>query len=182
MIRTRKHSVAFALSTLLALPAITAAHDYTYVEGGFVSRDNRRTDDSGFRIAASGAIADPVALIGEYVDTGDYEQFSGGAVFHAPIERDLHWFAGATIEQVDTGRADDTGFGLRGGLRWRFARVFELSPEIRHVDVFDRDETSLRLAGWFRFAPGLDLQAALQAGDDDRIEAGLRYNFAPARR
>ena len=98
----------------------------------------------------------------------------------APINRDLDWTAGATLEFADAGRDDDTGFGLRGGLRWHFARAFELNPELRYVDVFDEDGVSLRLAGLFGVTPNLEIQAALQGGDDDRFEAGLRYNFMPA--
>jgi hypothetical protein len=165
------------LAALLLLPAAVQAHDYTYLEGGFLNRDNGRADDSGLRIAGSADVAPQVALIGEYADTGDFEQFSAGAIFHAPIQRDLDWFAGATIEFADAGPVDDTGFGLRGGVRWRFAKAFELSPEIRHVELFDSGDTSLRLAGLFRVAPQLDVQAALQGGDDDRFEAGVRYSF-----
>lgn len=174
--------LTLAAAALIAVPAAAFADDYTYIEGGFLNRDNGRTDDSGFRIAGSGSVAPAIALIGEYADTGDYEQFSAGAIYHAPIQRDLDWFAGATIEFADAGPVDDTGFGLRGGLRWHFARAFELSPEIRHVDVFDNGDTSLRLAGLFEIAPQLHLQAALQAGDDDRFEAGLRYTFMPRSR
>lgn len=170
-------TIALAAGTALALPLAAHAHNYTYVEGGYVSLDNDAEDDSGFRIAGLGAIAPSFALIGEYVDTGDFEQLSAGAVFHQPIDRSLDWFAGATLEMVDVPGDDDTGFGLRGGLRWSFAKAFELIPEIRHVDVFDEGFTSLRLAGLFRVAPRLDIQAALQGGDDDRFEAGLRYNF-----
>lgn len=171
-----------AAVALVALPAAAMADDYTYVEGGFLNRDNGRADDSGLRIAGSGSVTPDLALIGEYADTDDFEQFSTGAIFHAPIQRELDWFAGATIEFADAGPVDDTGFGLRGGLRWHFARAFELSPEIRHVELFDSGDTSLRVAGLFRVAPQLDVQAALQGGDDDRFEAGMRYTFATGSR
>lgn len=178
---TRKSLTAVAAAILL-MPGAAAALSYTYVEGGYLHRDNRAVDDSGLRIAASGQIARQLALIGEYADTGRYEQFSFGGQFFGPIQRDLDWTAGATLEFVDIGPRDDTGFGLRAGLRWRFARAFEMHPEIRHVDVFDRGDTSLRLAGLFHFDPNLAIQAALQGGDDDRFEAGIRYSFAPGAR
>ncbi len=171
--------VAFAA---LALPGAALAMDYSYVEGGFIARDNGLADDSGLRIAGSGAVHPQVALIGEFTDTGDFEQFSGGAVYHAPLARGLDWLAGATLEHADAGRADDTGYGLRAGLRWQFAKAFELAPELRYVDLFDSGDTSLRIAGLFRVAPRLDLQAALQGGDDDRFEAGVRYSFGVAAR
>lgn len=168
-------------ATLIALPGAATAFDYTWLEGGYLSRDNGRVDESGLRIAGSAAVAPAVALIGEYADTDDFEQFSAGAIYHAPIRPDLDWFAGGTLEFADAGRNDDTGYGLRGGLRWHFAKAFEMSPEIRHVELFDSGDTSLRLAGLFRVTPALDVQAALQGGDDDRFEAGVRYNFSAAR-
>lgn len=167
-------------AALLTIPAAAMAQkSYTYVEGGYLSRDSDYVDDTGFRIAGSGAIAESIALIGEYADTDDFEQFSAGAMVFAPINRDLDWTAGATLEFADAGRDDDTGFGLRGGLRWHFAQAFELNPEIRYLDVFDEDGVSLRLAGLFNFTPNFAVQAALQGGDDDRFEAGLRYSFMP---
>lgn len=169
------------VAALLLIPAAAMAQkSYTYVEGGFLSRDNDAVDESGFRIAGSGAVHRSIALIGEYADTDDFEQLSAGAIVFAPINRDLDWTAGATLEFADAGHDDDTGFGLRGGLRWHFARAFELNPELRYVDVFDEDGMSLRLAGLFAVTPNLEIQAALQGGDDDRFEAGLRYNFMPA--
>ncbi len=176
-IRSRKTLVAAIAA--LALPGAALAHSYTYVEGGFVDRDNDFVDDSGFRIAGSGQIARQFALIGEYADTDRFEQLSVGGQFFGPINAEMDWTAGATIEFADVGFDDDTGYGLRGGLRWRFARAFELHPEIRHYDVFDNGETSLRVAGLFDIDPNLSIQAALQGGDDDRFEAGIRYSFAP---
>lgn len=168
---------------VLAVPAAAmAGHRYTFLEGGYLNRDEGKIDDSGLRLAGSGAVTHSVALIGEYADTGDFEQLSAGGIFHAPITRDLDWTAGATLEFADTGLNDDTGWGLRGGLRWRFAQAFELNPEIRYLDVFDDAGVSLRLAGLFSFTPDFAIQAALQGGDDDRFEAGVRYSFAPAGR
>lgn len=160
-------------------PLSAAAFDYTYLEGGFVDVDNDFLDDSGFRFAGSGEIAPSVALIGEYADTGDFEQLSAGAVYHQAIERNVDLFFGGTVELVDLPHDDDTGFGLRAGLRWRPnpRQPLELTPEVRHLDVFDESFTSLRLGALYRLAPALDLQGALQAGDDDRFELGLRYNF-----
>lgn len=178
MMKTFKNRslIPLGLAVLMSSP-LAMAHSYSYVEGGYVSRDSRGVDDDGLRLGISGAVAPQVALIGEYAGTGDYSQLSAGAIFHTPIDRSLDAFGGATLEQADNGHDDDTGFGLRAGLRWSFAQHFELSPEIRHTSLFDHSDTSLRLAGLFNFAPKLHAQAALQSGDDDRFEAGLRYDF-----
>jgi len=172
-----------AVAALAALPTLAAAHNYSYLEGGYVNRDNYGTNDdneNGFRIGGSGDVHSNVALIGEYGSTGDIDQISAGAQFHAPINPMLDFTAGATAEHVDIDSADDTGYGLRSGVRWQTADGrFELWPEVRYIDVFDDDATSARLGGAVAVNNALDVTAAAQGGDDDRYEVGLRYNFGP---
>lgn len=182
-----------ALSVIvLLLPAIASAFEYSHVEGGFVSHDRGpRTagDDSGFRLAGSlDLMRAPLALIGEYLDTGDFSQLSAGLIFHTPLNRVMDLNAGVTLEHVDTGRDDDLGMGLRGGVRWlilpgprNFERL-EAGAELRQLFVFSDSSTSLRASALYRIADQLDAQAAVQAGDDDRVEVGLRYNFNSGRR
>jgi len=174
----RKYAAAAAL---IALPTHAAAHSYTYLEGGYLNRDFGADDESGFRIAGSGDIARNIALIGEYADTGDVDQISAGGLFHTPINNQLDFTAGATFEHVDVGSADDSGFGLRSGVRWQTTDGrFELAPEVRYLDVFDDTDTALRLGALYGLTPALDVIGAVQgAGDDDRYEVGLRYNFVP---
>lgn len=166
----------------LLLPLAASAHNYTFVEGGYVSRDNGGAeDDSGVRIAGSGAVAPNLAVIGEYADTGDFEQLSGGLEFHTPLNPILDLTLGGTLESVEAGNADDTGYGLRAGLRWQVGNTpLELTPGVRHIDVFDNDATSMRLGALFAVTNALDLQGAIQGGDDDRVEMGVRYNFGRA--
>jgi len=169
---------AFAAAALL-LPLSAVAHNYTFVEGGYLNRDYGNNDDSGFRIAGSGSIADNFALIGEYSDVGDLDQITAGALFHTPLSNVIDLNLGATFENIDAGPVDDSGYGLRAGLRWQVMPRLEMNPEVRYTDVFDSTDTSVRLTGLFAFTPALDFQAALQGGDDDRVEVGMRYNFGP---
>lgn len=165
----------------LLLPMAASAHNYTFVEGGYVSRDTGAEDDAGVRIAGSAPIAPNLAIIGEYADTGPFEQLSAGVEFHTPMNPILDLTLGATLESIEAGRADETGLGLRGGLRWQVANTpLELNPGIRYVDVFDESSTSLRMGALFAMTRELDLQGAIQGGDDDRVELGVRYNFGRA--
>lgn len=181
MFRAPIRNALAAVSTVAALLAAPAASafNYTYVEGGYGDIDIDYYDDSGFRLAGSFDVAPQVALIGEYADWGDLSQLSLGAIFHAPIQKDLDFFAGGTFERVDLdGYDDDTGFGLRAGLRWQIPNLpVQLIPEVRYLDVADDTLTSFRVTGLFTIAPRLDLVAGLQSGDDDRLELGARYNF-----
>lgn len=166
-------------ATGLLLSAAASAHDYTSIEGGVLDRDG--DDDMGIRMAGSAGVWEPVALFGEVVDTGPYSQLSAGALFHAPIDYAVDFTAGGSLEMVDRGRFDDTGLGARVGLRWQVpsTRPFELNPELRHVRVFNSSITSVRANALLALTQAFHLQGALQAGDDDRIEIGMRYSFLP---
>lgn len=179
MAAARSTLIKTATAVALMLPAAAMAHNYTYLEGGFLDRDYGPEDDSGFRIAGSGSIADNVALFGEYADTGNVEQITAGVLYHMPLNKQVDLNLGASYEHIDVGPADDSGFGLRAGLRWQLTPYIEMNPEIRYIDAFNDSATSLRLAGLFAVTKELDIQAALQGGDDDRIEVGVRYNFGP---
>mgnify|MGYP000406567446 CR=1 FL=1 len=167
-----------ALLAAALLPLTAAAHDYSTIEGGYVSVDRGRDDDAGFRFGFSAPLAPTFNLFGEYVDTGDFEQLSFGGQVHTPMANRLDFTAGVSVEHVDLGRVDDTGLGLRAGLRWLSpSRQFEVNPELRFVDVFDDESTSLRVAALATLNPAWALQGAVQGGDDDRFELGLRYNL-----
>lgn len=167
-----------SLLTLAALPLAALAHDYSFIEGGYVSIDNGAEDEGGIRIGGWIPLAPQFNLIAEYADADEFNQLSFGGQFHAPLSPQLDWTAGATMESIEVGRADDTGLGLRGGLRWQSTSgQFEVNPEIRFVDVFEDESTSLRVAGLAAINAQLWLQGAVQTGDDDRMELGIRHGF-----
>lgn len=167
-----------SLLTLAALPLAALAHDYSFIEGGYVSIDNGADDQGGIRIGGWVPVASQFNLIAEYADADDFSQLTLGGQFHAPLAPRLDWTAGATLENVEVGRADDSGIGLRGGLRWQsVSGQFEVNPEIRFVDVFEDESTSLRVAGLAAINSQVWMQAAIQTGDDDRMELGIRHGF-----
>lgn len=169
-------TASFALA-LASVSGIASAANYNYLEGGFLFRDNYGNDDAGFRVGGSVALTAPLAAYGEFTSNDNVDQFSAGAVFHQPINSELDWFAGGGIEYVDIGPQDDLGFGLRGGLRWTPLKAFEVTPELRYYDAVGDGQVSFRVGGVYAFSPPFALTAALQGGDDDRVEVGLRWNF-----
>lgn len=169
----------------LMLPAVVLAHDYDFVEGGYVNVDfDRGDDDAGLRLAGSLDLGEPLAVIGEYVDTGDFAHLTAGALFNTALDDALDLIGGFTLDHIDLPRDDDLGMGLRGGLRWLALHSgqnpgrLETGVELRHIFIFDDSVTSIRGNALFRIAEPLDVQVALQFGDDDRMELGLRYYFA----
>ena len=175
--KTRSLAMAAAAATLLSGPVL--AHNYNYLEGGYLNHD-QPGDEDGFRMAGSFDVFTPVAIFAEYADVDYFSQLSVGALYHMNLQRGLDLNLGASFETVDVPGSDESGFGLRAGLRWMVPNSkFELNPEIRHIEIDDFDSTSLRLAALYPIANDWDLQAAVQAGDDDRFELGVRYNFGP---
>jgi len=174
----RKIRYTVAAAAIVALPGIASAFDYNYVEGGFMHRHNDYESDSGFRLAGSYDLAAPVAIIGEYGNTGNYDSISVGGLFHTPINNVLDLNLGATLEHASVPHDDDTGFGLRGGVRWNVVPgQWELNPELRYVNVLHKDMLSARVGAQYHINRNLDLQLALQGGDEDHAEVGVRYHF-----
>lgn len=169
-----KPVVVAILAAGLALPA--AAAEYGFVDGGVVDRDG---SDMGVRLAGSADLTRPVAAFAEVVDAGVYEQLSAGLLYHVPVGTGVDFNVGGSLEAVDAGNRDDTGFGARAGFRWRApqTRGLELSPEVRHVMVFDNSITSIRASALFPVSRQFRMMGALQGGDDDRVELGMRYSF-----
>ena len=181
----RSRTLLVAVASLV-LPTLASAHqyDYTYFDGGVVSRDSDRDrhDDFGLRLTGSADLTAPVAIFGEYVGAGSYEHFTAGGLFHTPIADFVDINFGASLEHETLPRDSDTGLGIRGGLRWVFLdNRLELNPEILHTRIFHQTDTSLRGTVLYGIAPQLDLAGALQVGDESRAELGLRYNFGNAR-
>ncbi len=167
-----------AVAALSILPMTASAFDYNYVEGGYLHRNNVFSDDGGFRIGGSFDVAPQVAAFGEYGSTNSHDQITAGALFHTPINNALDFNAGASVEHFTGGGDRATGFGLRSGVRWNIVPgQWELNPEVRYVRVEGENLTSVRLGALYHINRNFAFNAAFQGGDDDRIEAGVRYNF-----
>lgn len=184
--RRRSLAAFSALSTLGLMPLASQAADYTYIEGGFIQRHDYGETGAGGRVAGSFDLPTiPLAIIGEFDGTNGLNQFDAGVVFHMPIVRQLSFFAGGTLEHADrNGKGYDdssTGPGGRVGLRWQANQVLELSPELRLVHLYHDDQVSVRLNALLNIAPHLDVQGAVQGGDEQRYEVGLRYSFGSNR-
>jgi opacity protein-like surface antigen len=170
-------SLLCGTAALILLPLHASAFDYTYIEGGYLNRDFEHDSDSGYRLGGAFNLFGPAALIGEYTSVGDLDTYSVGGLVHVPVLPMADLFGTLTLEHADNGHDSDTGYGLSGGLRWQVLPRVELAPELRYVHVYDDDNLSVRLNGLVHIVQGLNLQAAVQGGDDDRVEVGLRYSF-----
>ena len=166
-----------AAAALSFLPLAASAFDYNYVEGGYLHRDNDFSDEGGFRLNGSFDIAPNVNVFGEYGNT-NYDQYTAGAQYHTPINNALDFTAGASVEHFTGGGDRSTGFGLRSGVRWNIVPgQWELNPELRYIRIEGENIASARVGAQYHINKQFGVTAALQGGDEDRVEAGLRYNF-----
>jgi len=167
-----------AAAAMSFMPFVASAFDYNYVEGGYMHRDNDLSDEGGFRLAGAFDIAPNIGVFGEYGNVSSYDQFTAGLQFHTAIQNALDFTAGASVEHFTGSGDSNTGFGLRAGLRWDIVPgQWELNPEVRYIRIDGENLTSARLGGMYHINKNFAINAALQGGDDDRLEAGLRYSF-----
>jgi hypothetical protein len=171
---------------LAALPLIATAHEYDYVHAGLYGHEDTDATDTvphrgntpqGYRVGAQLSMPTrPLAYFAEYGHTDVLEQFSVGLLYHRPLWFTLDLTAGASVEFEDM--TDEHGYGLRGGLRWSPFPRLELSPEIRHEELFEA-ATSARFTAAYLLRHRLHAEASVQAGDEERYLVGLRYALAP---
>ena len=168
---------------LAALPLIATARDYSYLQAAVYAHEdtdatdgvpNRGDRPEGYRVAGQLALPTrPLAYFSEYAHTDVLEQWSVGLLYHRPLWFSLDLTAGASVEFEDM--TDEQGYGLRAGLRWwPLGQRLELSPEVRHEELFEA-ATSGRLTATLLLRQRLYAEAAAQAGDEERYLLGLRY-------
>lgn len=78
------------------------------------------------------------------------------------------------------GFGSDDGFGAQAGVRARFAQDFEAEALAHYTDFGGSggDNTSLKLAGRWFFAPQFALGAGVEIDDDVKLwNVGFRWNF-----
>lgn len=171
---------AYLAVALLWLPGLATAHNYSYLEGGYLGLDNELEEADGLFLGGSYGLFNHLAVIAEWDTAGDYDQLGAGVQYHRSLTEPLDLTLGATVEQLSVDEDDDTGYGLRAGLRWQaWNHRLELWPEARYVDALGDEALSGRLTATYEVIPRLDVLGIAQAGDDDRYGLGLRYSFGP---
>lgn len=187
----KKIIAAIAGAGLSAMAVAADEINYTYVEAGYVAIDfdDLDVDGDGFGIAGSLGITDRVYLMADYntydldfgIDATDYGLGVGASL---PLSQQFHLIGeiGYTeVEvEVDGFDADDNGYTLGGGFRWKATPTFELSAKLNYVDLDDSgDDTSLSAGALYNFTEAFALGAGIDLADDTTgYSVGFRYDFA----
>ena len=178
---------AIAAMTGFALTAQAADVKYDYAELRFVDTEIGSVDGDGFKIGGSFRLTEEWFLLGSYSNLdfdfgidGSLLEFGGGYIYPNSDNVDLVAIAKIIRADIDAGSgvdADETGFGLAGGIRTMFTPQIEGRAFANYVDVDDSD-TFLELAGDYHFNEQLSAGISLEVlGDADTLTFGVRWYF-----
>ncbi len=178
-----------ALVLALAAPALADTPSYNYVQGSFQKVDlddgglGLDVDGDGFGIGGSFEVADNWHVFGGYstIDFGfgiELNQLSVGAGYHTDTSATTSMFADLSLirAEVDAGSfgsEDESGFGLRVGVRSNLTDKVEAEGNIAYVDLGDGgDGTSVGGAIWYGFTKAFSLGLFANA-DEDAFDYGI---------
>lgn len=187
MFRTWIRGIAAAATAGLALGANAADIDYDYAELRFVDTEIGSVDGDGFKIGGSLRLNEEWFVLGSYSNLdfdfgidGSVLEIGGGYIYPNSERIDLVGIGKIIRADVDAGSgvdADETGFGLAGGIRGRFSPQIEGRAFANYTDVGDSD-TFLELAGDYYFNDSLSAGISLEVlGDADTLTFGVRWYF-----
>jgi hypothetical protein len=147
---------------ILSVVTLASAQDkeppkWSYVEAGYIDfNPDAGLSDDGWYAGGSVSIIKMLHIFAEYDDVGDYTFWNAGVGWHGLFgdPGDLYAQVQWNDVSVDTGAgsADDDGYEVGVGVRWKFLKWLEAKAE---VDWADYD----------------------QAGDDLAYQAGVLFTF-----
>lgn len=176
------------LVLLAGAPGFAAAQDfdYAFVDIGFVDTEIDvgpfDLDGDGFAIAGSYPIADNLFVIGGYSDQ-DYDFGVDGSVLNAGIGfntglgDNLDFVADISYLDSEVGNQDESGYGIRAGVRGRVRPDLELEGGLTLVDLDDSD-TGFRGVARYYFSDMFAVSGTLADSDDGTsLTIGVRIEF-----
>ena len=174
------------LVSLLAFSAAASAegfnYSYAYFGYGNTDWDTIDADGSGFSVGGSYGFSDNIHGFISYdtaeLDPGagfpdvDADRTSIGVGYNKAMSNAIDGYARFSYESVDFdipgfGSADDSGFGLAAGLRFRATEELELGAGVTYVDYDDLgDDTGIELNGIYSFENSWALALNAELSDD----------------
>ncbi len=169
-------------------PAPAAEFDYSFLEAAYVLVEVDGLDDEldGFSVSAALDVTDNVfgaiSLLSTSGDVGgvdlDYDVLELGLGLHEDLHERLDVLATGALLLADAealGDSDDeTGYRLRGGVRFAPAADWELAGGFGFVDLDDA-ESFFDASGLYRLTDLLHVRLGVEFGEDGEAYAlGLR--------
>lgn len=162
--------------------------DYTYIDISFVSIDVDGTDGSGIETEGSYELNEKayVKLRYTYAEGNDvdvwYEDLiiGGGANYQLDNKLDLVAEGGIMVSWIETDFWDDsdTGFALRGLLRYLAQDKIELNGGMVFTSIWDDTDFGIEFGAVFIATEKFGIKAGYRTvGDVDTIHIGGRLSF-----
>jgi len=185
----KKQLLVSATALALMMPYTAMADvNYSFVELDYFMLDDE-ADTDGIRLKGSLGFGD-TGVFGFTEITNQDNDVNivtlGGGYAHT-VADGTDVFGGLTVDYIEhdvTGGEDETGFGVRLGVRSLVIPELELKGELIHVEndfLMDGDATAFDLGVQYLPIPevGLIAEYRVQADSDDAdsILLGARYNF-----
>ena len=160
--------------------------EYTYVEASYVWLDSDSLDDQLDGWDLTGSFELPMnfflqATVRQQSANADVDSYTIGAGWHFGLVPRLDAYGILQYQSVDvSGSASDftdDGVGAELGLRFSLTRAIELNGRFRWSDV-ENSDSSGGLGARYYFGSILSAGANFdQAGNDELITAGLRFEL-----
>ncbi len=184
--------IAVVMALGFLLPAAASAQDigYKYSEGGYANYGGD-IDADGLRTRAAVMVGPAFFGFAGYQpprDGGrDFDTAYIGLGLLSSLNDATSVYGGLSVEyqevRPDTRAArsrDDTGGGLRGGLRHRLTRQVALGGEVRYVDVGGDPDDYLGFTATMEYFLNPDVGLVIEYDNldgDNGVRFGARYNF-----
>lgn len=187
MNRADRVVVSIAVLGLLALstlPVQAAEPAWTYVEGGYTNIDLDDLDDEGDGYFVGGSFGLAFFhFFGRFTDNKtddsdlDIERRYAGIGWHGGVGP-VDLLAEAAYVDAEFGDEDDSGYFVRGGVRFRPIKLIEVGGFARYEDLGDLDDDVVWEANALLYIWRLGIGASYETQDEvDTINAFVRFNF-----
>lgn len=186
------------LGVMLAPFAVFAEGlSYNYVEANYASTDyDQAGDGNGFNVGGSFAFSEMFFVNGSYTDSelkangvkNDLKDLSVGIGAHTNQYTGAFDLVGAvSLEQLEVGAGDDSGFGISVGLRGEVTPGLEVNGGFKYKDIDSLDGFDYGIGGVYSFMPNWAVTGGysktdLEGGNNVKLEGdnwriGGRYIF-----
>ncbi len=182
----KKTSIALAALTSLglALPAAAEGLNYNFIDGRYLDGEVGNTDVDGFGIGGQALINPNFYVLAGYSaieadnGPGELDIIRAGLGYRHALAPATDLNGEVLFVNADVDVDDDSGFELGLGLRHRFTEVFEGKAGVRHIDVFNDDDTYFEVGGLAHLTPQFAVGIDYSSGDlFDGFSVGGRFNF-----
>jgi hypothetical protein len=194
-----KHSVVFSAllsSFLISSPVLAKAPDWNFLELGYAKTDVDEApfEPSGYVFQGSRLIGESVIFAASYSDLSgdvgivdiDLTQYSIGLGYRSAYSDTTDFFGILSYENVDAEASlgdlsegeDEGGIGVAIGVRTMIGDKFELSGNVKYIDIAIDSETTFGVDAYYYLTDNLAIGAGYTVSSDaNSYGASLRYNF-----